>query len=90
MTGDPIYPQTTGPMLSAPDRGPITNADRIRAMSNEELAETFAQHMVDLVCRVASNFDCDIGAEKQFLLEKNKADWLQWLQSPAEGGAHDA
>ncbi len=63
-----------------------TNRDKLRAMSNEELAEAFTQHMVDLVCRVASYFDCDIGAEKQFLLEKNKADWLQWLQSPADGG----
>ncbi len=67
-----------------------TNRDRLRAMSNEELAEAFAQHMVDLVCRVVSNFDYDIGAEKQFLLEKNKADWLTWLQSPTDGGDGDA
>ena len=67
-----------------------TNRDRLRAMSNDELAEAFAQHMVGLVCRVASNFDYDIGAEKQYLLEKNKADWIQWLQSPADGGDHDA
>lgn len=65
---------------------PMTNADCIRTMSDEELAEAFAQNMVGLVCWVASDFGCDIGAEKQFLLEQNKADWLDWLQSPADGG----
>lgn len=68
---------------------PKNNGDRLRAMSNEELAEAFAQHMVDLACRIASNLNNDIGAEKQFLLEQNKADWLDWLQSPAEGGDGD-
>ncbi len=66
-----------------------TNRDRLRAMSNEELAGAFAQQMVELVCRVVNNFSCDIGAEKQFLLEKNKADWLKWLQSPVDGGGGD-
>ena len=64
----------------------MTNGDRLRAMTDEELAEAFAQQMVEFVYRVASNLGYDIGTEKQLLLEQNKADWLQWLQSPADGG----
>lgn len=66
-----------------------THRDELNALNNEELAEVFAQQMVELVCRVASNFGCDIGAEKQFLLEQNKADWLEWLQSSVDGDDGD-
>ena len=66
-----------------------TNGDRLRILSNEELAETFAWHMVELVCRVASNFGCDLGPEKQLLFEQNKTDWFDWLQSPADRGNWD-
>lgn len=68
---------------------PKTNGDRLRILSNEELAETFAWHMVELVCRVASNFGCDLGPEKQLLFEQNKTDWFDWLQSPADRGDWD-
>ena len=54
---------------------PITNADRIRAMSDEEMAEKIGLRPV---CPV--NGDC----------EKMSMDciacWLDWLQQPAEEG----
>lgn len=68
---------------------PQTNGDNLRTLSDEKLAETFAWHMVELVCRVASNFNCDLGPEKQFLFEQNKVDWLDWLQSPVDGDNDD-
>jgi len=68
---------------------PQTNRDWLRTLSNEKLAEVFAQQMVGLVCRVASDLGYDLETEKQFLLEQNKMDWLDWLKSPA-GGDGDA
>ena len=64
---------------------PKTNGDKLRALSNEELAEAFAQRMVGLVCEVSNSFDCDFRPEiEKQLLEQNKADWLDWLQSPID------
>lgn len=60
---------------------PMTNADRIRAMSDEELAELFHGF-------------CDNGERCVYcpLYEKSCAGvhsdvpkWLEWLQQPAEG-----
>ena len=51
----------------------MTNADRIRAMSDEELAKII-EH--ELGCPVTG--DC----EKMY--KDCKACWLDWLQSPAE------
>lgn len=48
----------------------ITNADRIRAMSNEELARQFGAQCPKKVKRV-----CD---------KRCHLCWLEWLQQPAE------
>ena len=58
---------------------PQTNADRIRAMSDEELAELLA----DETYRIAKPcFDAfGLGLEKQAIYVKR----LDWLQQPAKG-----
>lgn len=55
-------------------REPMTNADRIRSMSDEELTKVMDRM-----------FGCpDIGDCKK-MSEDCKACWLDWLQQPAEG-----
>lgn len=49
---------------------PKTNADRIRAMSDEELAEYFAEIGND--------------ASNGISYSENPEEWLEWLQQPAE------
>ena len=55
-------------------RTPITNADRIRAMSDEELADYHAK------MQLLGEYGVD--SEKTELCKKL---WLDWLQSPAGG-----
>ena len=50
---------------------PITNADRIRAMSDEELAESIAALFEET--RAGIEYSDDAGC------------WLHWLKQPAEG-----
>lgn len=49
---------------------PQTNADRIRAMSDEELAEYFAEIGND--------------ASNGISYSENPEEWLEWLKQPAE------
>lgn len=49
---------------------PITNADRIRAMSDEELAREFGRS-----CAKGNTRACD---------KRCSQCWLEWLQKPAE------
>lgn len=49
-----------------------SNADRIRAMSDEELADYLANYEHNIETNVYTSLDC-------------KA-WLRWLQQPVEGG----
>ena len=51
---------------------PMTNADRIRAMSDEELAENI------------SEFLCSIEDGVEY--HNSQQIWLEWLQQPAEEG----
>ena len=51
---------------------PITNADRIRAMTDEELAEFLCSITKCEVCRFEAWGGCEL---------------LKWLQQPAEGDA---
>ena len=51
------------------EKEPITNADRIRAMSDEELAGMF----------------CRAETDGRAYGPGGKAYWLKWLQSPAGG-----
>ena len=54
---------------------PQTNADRIRAMSDEELAELL------LECEIVGYNDSTIAMAKN----GERMDMLEWLQQPAEG-----
>ena len=60
---------------------PMTNADRIRAMSDEELKLWLSQW-----CRAAE--DCIICPIINCPNEQNK-DWLDWLQQPYGGADHE-
>lgn len=57
---------------------PITNADRIRRMSDEELAEFLAEEQYRIASVVFQA--CGIGLEKQVIYARR----LDWLQQPAE------
>lgn len=54
-------------------RKPQTNADRIRNMSDEELAE--------FLCKVKSDYQW---MEHEFPSEEEHGEWEDWLQSEAE------
>ena len=58
---------------------PMTNADRIRAMSDEELAE--------LIDRETDS--CAPTGDCERMSRDCKACWLEWLQQPAEEDDHD-
>lgn len=51
-----------------------TNADRIRAMTDEKLAEWFAGHDAGLVANVLNND----------YVEPTKDGWLEWLKQECE------
>ena len=61
-------------------REPMTNADRIRAMSDEELAE--------LIDRETDS--CAPTGDCEKMSRDCKDCWLEWLQQPAEEDDHDA
>ena len=54
-----------------------TNADRIRAMSDEELA--------DWLCSISSCHTCDAVDQ----CGRGTNGWISWLRSPADGGDGD-
>ena len=54
-------------------RVPMTNADRIRAMSNEELAKLLDYEL-----------GCPVTGDCAKMSKDCKACWLDWLQQPAE------
>lgn len=67
-------------------REPMTNADRIRAMSDEELA-TFISEIADECER---NTECNqhcYGCDIEYCVRES---CLKWLQHPAEEDDHDA
>ena len=55
---------------------PKTNADRIREMSDEELAEKMSRMAHCLYCPVRCGIFCND--------DECKAKWLSWLRAPAE------
>ena len=64
---------------------PQTNADRIRAMSDEELAEEIGRSSIPELCDIVCGVDCKAAATFNTTLEKRCADFvLDWLQQPAE------
>lgn len=56
---------------------PKTNADRIREMTDEELAEKASVRTFCIACPV-TGCDANIG------LNQCRDTWLAWLRSPAE------
>lgn len=61
-------------------RVPMTNADRIRAMSDEELAKLFCGFCKNAkICEGCPM--CDGKCAESELAES----WVEWLQQPAEG-----
>lgn len=56
----------------------MSNADRIRAMSDEELAEFLAEEQYRIADIVFQQ--CGFGLEKQVIYARR----LDWLQQPAE------
>jgi hypothetical protein len=60
-------------------RKPKTNADRIRAMTDEELAEFFQNTTFCDSCFINKN---ECGTESYSCIQR----WLDWLKQEAEGG----
>lgn len=60
---------------------PKTNADRIRAMTDEELAEDYCKFLNAMLSKVASKYKLDF----EYDMEKGKSIMLKHLQQPAEG-----
>ena len=63
----------------------ITNADRIRAMSDEEIAEYVCRNSINTLCDIICGGECNAIATL-----KKSGDWackenvMKWLQQPAE------
>ena len=65
---------------------PKTNADRIRAMSDEELADFMTRRNVTESClRLADEGYTPTEEQKQVLYDSLYPVWMEWLQQPAEG-----
>ena len=62
----------------------LTKADRIRAMSDEELADMFAQFEFSIAKEVCANFGVDLTAVEHDFGASAKEE-LEWLKQPAEG-----
>lgn len=66
---------------------PQTNADRIRAMSDEELAEEIGRSSILDMCDIVCGGDCKAVATFNKTLEQRCAEFvLDWLRQPAEEG----
>ena len=63
----------------------ITNADRIRAMSDEELVEAFIDGCDGRECP-GLNYECVLYPLDESLKQCRRC-WLKYLQSPVDGGA---
>lgn len=64
----------------------FTNADRIRAMTDEELADFMARRNVTESClRLADEGYTPTEEQKQVLYDSLYPVWMEWMQAPAEG-----
>ena len=63
---------------------PMTNADRIRAMSDEELAD-----FMDGVQREECETIHEVKQDGTFRFESLRNGWLLWLNQPAEEVDHE-
>ena len=63
---------------------PLTNADRIRAMSDEEIAEYVCRNSINTLCDIICGGECNAISTL-----KRSGDWackeivMKWLQQPA-------
>lgn len=64
---------------------PKTNADRVRAMSDEELAKYLYQMQKNILRYVATV----IGYSEEFDFADEAPDLLEWLQQPSEEVDHE-
>ena len=62
---------------------PMTNADRIRAMSDEELAVWMTSIRLDILNELCKK--CDVEIEMPVPTVKNTVEVREWLQQPTEG-----
>lgn len=77
--------KVTKELLNALDsvKKPQTNADRVRAMSDEELAIWLTSIRLDTINEMCKKFDVEI--EMPIPTAENTADVCEWLKQPAEG-----
>ena len=70
---------------------PITNADRIRAMSDEELAEflTYLNPTNCQDCAFSHGWRCQPDRDDYSDFEKCEEGRKRWLKQPAEGESHN-
>lgn len=66
-------PSLIGCTSGIPERKKQTQADHIRSMSDEELAE--------FLCKVKSDYQW---ADHEFPSEEECGEWVEWLQSEVE------
>lgn len=64
---------------------PQTNADRIRAMSDEELAQSLSKTVVDAMCYMPLGKKTVEKMPKEMWDDLVK-EYLEWLQQPADKG----
>ena len=62
----------------------MTNADRIRAMSDEELAESLSKTVVDVMC-YSHGAEKSVDKMPKEIWENLVKEYLEWLKQPAEG-----
>lgn len=66
---------------------PMTNGDRIRSMSDEELAEFVCRNSISTMCDIICGGWCNaVKTLKKSADEMCKDIVIKWLQQPAEGG----
>lgn len=64
---------------------PITNADRIRAMSDKELASFLADRFANESCNRLSECNMVTATQMEAIRHTWYCCWMDWLEQPAEG-----
>ena len=65
----------------------MTNADRLRAMTDEELAEFVCSNSINTMCDIICGGWCNaVATLKKSADEMCKEIVIKWLQQPVEGG----
>ena len=74
-----------------PDPVPMTNADRIRAMRDEEIADWVSENgAIKTPCDIICGGDCKaFPTFEKTSIERCKEIVMKWLQQPAEEDDHD-